>query len=71
MTFTIPSTAGFPIGSRIDVIQLGTGQVTVTASGTYSIVSSNGFKLRFVYSRAKLTLITNTQWVLSGDTIVS
>jgi hypothetical protein len=71
VTFTVPSTAGFPIGSRIDVVQLGLGQVTVTVSGSYTLLSSNGFKLRFPYSRAALTLVTNTQWVLSGDTIVS
>jgi len=71
MTFTVPSAAGFPIGSRIDVVQLGTGQVTVTVSGSYTLLSSNGFKLRYPYSRAKMTLINVNTWVLGGDTIVS
>lgn len=74
-TFTIPTTAAvnFPIGSTIDVVQWGAGQVTLTPAGGVTLRSSNGLKLRTQYSPATLVKISNTgsgEWLVAGDTVV-
>jgi hypothetical protein len=73
MDVQIPTSgvAAFATGAIITLMQYGAGQVTVKpvdGSGV-SLRSSNGFKLRTQYSMATLVKISNTEWVLSGDTV--
>lgn len=62
------STQAFEIGTVINVFQSGTGQVTVApVSGTVTIVSTPGLKLRARYSSASLIKVDTDAWVLVGD----
>jgi hypothetical protein len=66
------SGVAFTNGAVVTLMQYGAGQVTVApASGSgVTVRSSNGLKLRTQYSMATLVKISDTEWVLSGDTVV-
>ena len=68
ITLTIPTAASvaFPIGTRIDLFQLGVGQVTVTGSVT---LRSSGSKVKLAgqYSGATLWKRGTNDWALIGD----
>lgn len=70
ITLTIPlnSSVAFPVKSRIDLAQLGAGQVSIAATGGVTIRSS-GSKLKITgqYSGASLTKIATDEWLLVGD----
>ncbi len=69
---TIPndSTVNFPIGTRIDLFQLNTGQTTITpASGVTLRAVGNRFKFNTQYSSASLWKRDPNDWVLSGDLV--
>jgi hypothetical protein len=71
MTVTVPtSSVAFSNGAVVTLMQYGSGQVTVAGDTGVDIRSSNGLKLRTQYSMATLVKISNTEWVLSGDTVV-
>jgi hypothetical protein len=74
-TYSIPTdaTTNFPIGSQINIIQIGAGQVTIQAatSGT-TTVTSNGAtsaspKLRVQWSSATLIKKAANVWYVIGD----
>ena len=76
-TYSIPTNASvvFPIGCQINIIQIGTGQVTIQAvtSGT-TIILSNGAtaaapKLRVRYSSATLVKVAADTWYVIGDIV--
>jgi hypothetical protein len=72
MTLTVPdSSVAFANGTVITVVNYGAGQVTVAPASGVNIRSSNGLKLRTQYSMASLVKISNTEWVLSGDTVTA
>jgi hypothetical protein len=74
-TFSIPTNANvaFPIGTQINLIQLGAGQVTVNAvtSGTTTIVSTGATaaspKCRAQYSAITLIKRDTDSWYAIGD----
>jgi hypothetical protein len=67
----IPTDASvaFPIGTQVLVMQLGGGQVTVTAvtPGTTSVNSKNGTKTSGQYSIISLIKVAANSWVIGGD----
>jgi hypothetical protein len=73
--FQIPTNASvaFPIGSVINVTQLGTGQTTIQAvtSGTTTITSTGASsaapKLRARYSAASCIKVATDTWLVVGD----
>lgn len=68
IALTIPTAAAvaFPVGTRIDILQLGAGQVTV--GGSVTIRSSGGkLKLAGQYSGATLWKRATNEWALIGD----
>ena len=73
--FLIPTNANvaFPIGSVINVIQIGAGQTTIKAvtSGTTTISSTGAVatapKLRVQYSAASLIKVGTDSWYVVGD----
>lgn len=73
--FLIPTNANvaFPIGSVINVIQIGSGQTTIKAvtSGTTTIAStgatSTAPKLRAQYSAASCIKVATDTWYVVGD----
>jgi hypothetical protein len=70
MTTTVPtSSVAFATGAIVTLMQYGAGQVTVAGDTGVTVRSSNGLKLRTQYSMATLVKISNTEWVLSGDTV--
>lgn len=70
MTVTVPtSSVAFANGTVITLVQYGAGQVTVAGDTGVNIRSGNGLKLRTQYSAATLIKISNTEWILSGDTV--
>jgi hypothetical protein len=68
-TFTIPAnaTVNFPVGTAIVVIQLGVGQVTLTAAVGVTFDTSSSTTTRAQYSVTTLIQIATNIWVLAGD----
>ncbi len=69
ITLTIPTNAivALPIGTRIDLLQYGAGQVTVAGAGV--TIRSFGARLKLAgqYSGATLWKRSADEWVLIGD----
>jgi hypothetical protein len=74
-TFSIPTNASvaFPVGTQINVIQIGAGQTTIQAvtSGTTTIQSTGASaaapKLRARYSMATCIKASTDLWYVAGD----
>ena len=74
-TYSIPTNASvaFPIGSQINIIAIGAGQVTINAvtSGTTTILSNAATaaspKLRVQYSSATAIKVATDTWYVVGD----
>jgi hypothetical protein len=74
-TYSIPTNASvaFPIGTQLNIIQIGAGQVTVNAvtSGTTTIVSTGATpatpKCRVQYSAITLIKRDTDSWYAVGD----
>ena len=70
LTLTIPTdaTLNFPIGTSIDILQTGAGQVTIApVSGTVTVNATPGLKLRTTWSSATLFKRAANTWVVFGD----
>lgn len=67
---TVPpnSTVAFPLGTVVEVSQLGAGQVTITA-GSGVTLRSSGAKLKTTgqYSACSIRKIATDEWLVSGD----
>ena len=72
VTITIPNDVGdtvFPIGSYLEIRQMGAGQVTVSVtSPATAVASDNGFKTRVQYSSIILEKHSTNSWYVTGDT---
>jgi len=66
-TITVNGSLDLATGGRIDLLQLGAGQVTVSASGA-TVNGTPGLKLRAQYSGASLVCTASDVYVLVGDT---
>lgn len=68
-TITIPanSSVSFPIGTRIDLMRFGTGNVNVAITTDTLRSTDNVKNLKSQYSVAGLIKVKNTEWVLAGD----
>ena len=74
-TYSIPTNASvaFPIGTQINIIQIGAGQVTINAvtSGTTTVLSTGAVpaapKLRVQYSAATCIKVATDTWYVVGD----
>ncbi len=56
------------VGEKVDVVQYGTGQVTITVSGGASMVSpNNSVTTRARYSLITVTCVASNTFLLSGD----
>jgi hypothetical protein len=74
-TYSIPTNANvaYPIGSQINIIAIGAGQVTINAvtSGTTTVLSNGGTaaspKLRVQYSSATCIKVATDTWYVIGD----
>ena len=71
VTLSIPTdaTLNFPIGTSIDILQTGAGQVTIAAvtPGTTTVNATPGLKLRTTWSSCTLFKRAANTWVVYGD----
>ena len=69
LTLTIPpaSSVDYPIGTSIDILQTGAGQVTVAAGAGVTVNATPGLKLRTQWSSATLFKRAANTWVVFGD----
>jgi 5,10-methylene-tetrahydrofolate dehydrogenase/methenyl tetrahydrofolate cyclohydrolase len=63
---TVDGSLNLAVGQRIDIIQLGAGQVTVVGSGA-TVNGTPGLKFRAQYSAATLICLSTDTYVLVGD----
>jgi hypothetical protein len=76
-TYSIPTNANvaYPVGSQINIIAIGAGQVTINAvtSGTTTVLSNGTTaaapKLRVQYSSATCIKVATDTWYVIGDLI--
>jgi len=68
-TLTIPTnaTVAWPIGTSIDILQTGTGQVTIAGAAGVTVNATPGLKLRTQWSSASLLKRGTDSWVVVGD----
>lgn len=69
-TLTVPpnSSVAFPVGTVIEIAQLGAGQVTIAAGSGVTIQSAGTLlKLRAQFSGASLRKRATDTWLLVGD----
>lgn len=68
-TLTIPlnSAVAFPIGTSLDILQTGTGQVTIAGDSGVTVNATPGLKLRAQWSSATLFKRDTNTWVAYGD----
>jgi len=68
-TVTVPlnSTVAYPVGTSVNILQTGAGQVTVAGAGGVTINGTPGLKLRAQWSSATLLKRATDTWVLFGD----
>jgi hypothetical protein len=71
VTISIPTDAStnYPVGTSIDILQTGAGQVTIAAvtPGTTTVNATPGLKLRTQWSSATLLKRAANTWVVVGD----
>ena len=72
-TVEIPlnSTIAFPIGTTIDIVQIGEGQTTIVAADPSIVVQSSGGKLSLntQFSAASLYKRDTNTWIVMGDLV--
>jgi len=68
ITLTVPTNASvaFPVGTKIDLLQTGAGQVTVGGAGV-TIDATPGLKLSCQWAAASLIKRATDTWVLIGN----
>lgn len=68
-TITVPpnSTTAFPIGTIIDITQIGAGQITLTPGAGVTIRNPGSLTTRAQYSTVSLRKRGTDEWVASGD----
>lgn len=69
VSFSIATNAfvPFPLGTTLEIVQMGAGQVTVSGSGV-TFRSRNGLKTAGQYAVIRLWKQSTNTWVVSGDT---
>ena len=68
-TVTIPTNTNvaYPVGTTIDVIQTGAGQVTIAGQVGVTVNATPGLKLRTQWSSATLLKRDTNTWLVFGD----
>lgn len=67
LTVPADNTVNFPVGTSIDILQVGAGQTTIVATSGVTINRSTGLKLRTQWSAATLIKRAANTWVAIGD----
>ena len=61
------ATTAYPVGTSIDILQTGAGQVTIAAGSGVTVNATPGLKLRTQWSSATLFKRATDTWVVFGD----
>jgi hypothetical protein len=69
VTLTVPTnaTVAWPVGTSIDILQTGAGQVTIAGAGGVTVNGTPGLKLRTQWSGVTLFKRATDTWVVYGD----
>jgi len=69
MTFTIPtnSSLAWPVGASMDIIQTGSGQVTISPDSGVTLNYTSGNKLRTQWSSCTIMKRATDSWIVYGD----
>ena len=69
VTLTIPlnSAVAYPVGTSLDILQTGAGQVTIAGAAGVTVNSTPGLKLRTQWSSCTLFKRAENTWVVYGD----
>lgn len=67
VTVPLNATDAFAIGTHIDLIQSGAGQVTIAATGGVTINATPGLKLNGQWAGATLVKVGTNEWDLVGN----
>jgi hypothetical protein len=69
ITLTVPTNTSvtYPVGTQINLLQTGAGQVTVVGDAGVTVNATPGLKLRAQWSSATLIKRATNTWVLIGD----
>jgi hypothetical protein len=69
ITLTVPTnaTVAWPVGTSIDILQTGAGQVTIAPAAGVTINGTPGLKLRTQWSGVTLFKRAENTWVVYGD----
>jgi hypothetical protein len=67
VTVPLNATVAFTIGTHIDLIQSGAGQVTIAATGGVTINAAPGLKLNGQWAGATLVKVGTNEWDLVGN----
>jgi hypothetical protein len=69
ITLTIPanSSVAYPTGTKIDLAQIGAGQVTVAGAGGVTVNATPSLAFRAQYSAATCIKTATDTWLLVGD----
>jgi hypothetical protein len=72
ITLTVPtnSSVAYATGTRIDIAQLGAGQVTISGAGITFTSKGSALKITGQYSAASLLKTGTDTWLLIGDIAV-
>ena len=73
ITLTIPanSSVAYAVGTKLDLAQLGAGQVTVAGAGGVTVNATPTLKFRAQYSGATCIKTATDTWLLVGDLATS
>jgi len=69
ITIPLNSTAAFPIGSSLSIVQSGSAQVTIVAASGVVLNGTPGFKTRAQWSLATLVKRGTDAWLAMGDLV--
>jgi len=72
ITLTVPPVSSVPLpnGTQILILQLGTGQITISPGSLVTLYGRNGLKTSGQFSVVCLIKVINDAWVVSGDSTV-
>jgi hypothetical protein len=67
LTVPLNSSVAYPVGTQIDILQVGSGQTTVAATIGVTVNATPGLKIRAQWGGATLIKRAENSWVLIGD----
>jgi hypothetical protein len=65
--FTVDSSTGFSVGQRVDIVNIGTGDVSVVQGSGATVNGTPGLKLRDQWSAATIFCRASNTYVVIGD----